>query len=168
MKTRDTLFKRIAAARTKQDKFTLARRGYLPTEIHLMAENVTTFPRLRRQAITREQKAVVAPYIEQVKSRFTEMFFTALEKDNPEPFHELLAAMARVRGERARRGGPEPTKRRAGRIQRLALLHLSEEDLATIKSVSSRLAEWGVAFSDQSAVRKLAKELNLKIGRKRR
>lgn len=111
--------------------------------------------------------------IEQAKQRFADLLFPALMKDEPQPFEELLAAMAHRRrttvslDEFVRRqkqaSTMKPSKKEMGRRLRLALLDLSPDDLTSIRGVLNFLARFKAEYSDESHVRRVMRELDIRL-----
>ena len=99
--------------------------------------------------------------------------FPALMKDNPQPFEELLAAMAHRRrttvslDEFVRRqeqaSKRKPSKKEMGRRLRLTVLDLHPDDLTSMRAVLIYLGSRQVEYSDESHVRRVMRELDIHL-----
>jgi len=111
--------------------------------------------------------------IEQAKQRFADLLFPALMKDDPQPFEELLAAMAHCRRttvsldefvrHQQQASKMKPSKKEMGRRLRLALLNLSPDDLTSMRGVLSFLARFKTEYSDESHVHRVMRELDIRL-----
>ncbi len=110
--------------------------------------------------------------MQRLKARFADLLFPALAKDNPAPLNELLEAMAKERREisMAKNGvvvyGKKPkltTKKEQGRHLRQAILSFKPDDLISMRAVEAHLAKWQAAYSDESHVYRVMRELKVHL-----
>ena len=166
-RSRLTLNKQIASASTRAEKKGIAAwGGKPPTEIQMLV----TLVNINRSFVNPEKWQIQE--MDKLKARFAELLFPALTKDNPEPFDELLKAMAKDRREItiAKNGfvvygkRQKPTaKKEQGRKLRQAILSLKPDDLVSMRAVESHLAKWGAMYSDESHVRRVMRELKVQL-----
>ena len=168
-KTRLTLNKQIADAPTHAKKWELALHGGKPpTAIQSLPMQAFGLQNPSPHGVEWQQKA-----IEQAKQRFADLLFPALMEDDPQPFEELLAAMAHRRkttvslDEFVRRQQQasklKPSKKELGRRLRLALLNLSPDDLTSMRGVLNFLARFKAEYSDESHVHRVMSELDIHL-----
>lgn len=165
--SRATLNKQIAAAPTLAERREIAGwGGKPPTEIQMLVTMVNG----NRSFVNPEKSAIQERA--RLKARFADLLFPALIKDNPAPFNELLEAMAKERRELTtakdgvlvygKRPKP-PAKKELGRRLRQAVLSLKPDDLISMRAVEAHLAIWEVSYSDESHLRRVMRELNVKL-----
>jgi hypothetical protein len=174
---RNTLNKKIAAAKTTAGKWEIALHGgEPPTEIQFLPTQATG---LRKSLNDPNQPAKHGPGFytkacEQLKQRFTRLLFPALLEDNPAPFAELLEAMAKSRRSECRdlnefiskmeEYSKQPVnKKESGRRLRLALLSLWPDQLLSMGSVIKSLNEQGLSNFDESHVRRTMREIDVHL-----
>jgi hypothetical protein len=173
---RNTLNKKIAAAKTIGEKWLSALNGgEPPTEIQFLARQATA---LRKSLNNPNQPATHGPGFhttcEQLNQRFTRLLFPALLEDNPAPFAELLEAMAKSRRSECRdlnefisrmeEYSKQPvSKKESGRRLRLALLGLWPDQLLSMGSVIKSLSERGLYKLDERHVRRTMREIDVHL-----
>lgn len=168
-KERITLNKQIANARTHAQKWEIAvNGGKPPTPIQRFVQSVVGLdgPLPTNFGDGWEEWQVGA--IKRAQEEFVQLFFPALMRDNPEPFEELLKALADRRKLRSGRGAPISKKVEKGRRLRLALLTMLPAERSDIKMVKKMLGKWRIEYTDEPAIYSTMKELGLQFTKRQR
>jgi len=174
---RNTLNKKIAAAKTTAGKWEIALHGgeppndiqFLPTQATALRKSLNGPNQLAKHGQRFYTKAC-----EQLKQRFTRLLFPALLEDNPAPFVGLLEAMAKSRRSECRdlnefiskmeEYSKQPvSKKESGRRLRLALLSLWPDQLLSMKAVLQGIDRWGAPYDDASHVRRVMRKIDVHL-----